>query len=260
MRSIAARRTLAAVTAALAVGLLSLPAGAAVVSFSFTGSDFYLPRPAEASDQVGVYRLVATYDLAANGFEDLIGDECTFGVSAANGESVHLMNFGAIVTGGNETDVYDTESEPNVTQTRLEDATLVLSSTIELFNVMLPDPNGLVGTSVDYTVTVTCGTEDTTTTTAATTTTTEETTTTTASTTTTTEGTTTTTASPTTSSSVLGTTTSTSVAATSTSTVPPVSGSTLPFTGPPVEAAGLAMAAAALLMLGGGVLVAGRER
>ncbi len=253
MRSKAARRILAAVTAVLAAGLLALPAGAAVVSFSFAGSDFYLPRPAEASDQVGVYRLVTTYDLAANGFEDLIGEECTFSVSAANGESVHLLNFGAIVTGGSETDVYDTESEPNVTQTRLEDATLVLGSTIELFNIMLPDPNGLVGTSVDYTVTVSCGTEDTTTTTAATTTTTEGTT-------TTTEGTTTTTVSPTTSSSVLGTTTSTSVAATSTSTVPPVSGSTLPFTGPPVEAAGLAMAAAALLMLGGGVLVAGRDR
>jgi len=255
MRSNAGRRILGMLTATLAAGLLALPAAAAVTMFQFSGSDFYLPRPAAASDQVGVPRLLATYDLAANGHADLIGLECAFEVDAANGDSVHLDNYGAIVTGGNESDVFETEALPNVSETLLTDATLVLGPTIELYNVMLPDPNDTVGTSVDYMVYVTCTTNDaTTTTTVATTTTTQ------ATTTTTTAPTTTTTAPPTTSSSVLGTTTTTAPGAdaTSTTTVPSVAPNTLPFTGPPAEAAGLAMAATALLMLGGGALLAAR--
>jgi hypothetical protein len=255
MKTSNARRTLAAVTAAFGVVLLALPAQAAIVSFSFTGNDFYVPRPAAASDQAGVYRLLTTFDLAANGYADLVGTNCDFQVSAANGDSVHLANFGAIVTGGNETDVYDTESEPNVETTRLEDADLVLGDEIELYNVMLEDPNGTIGTSVEYTVTVMCETTPETTTTTAgetTTTTVVETTTTTVGPTTSTVGLTTTTTAP-------ETTTTSEVAATSTSTVPPISGSTLPFTGPPVEAAGIAMIAAAMLMLGGGVLTSARE-
>jgi hypothetical protein len=177
-------------------------------------------------------------------------------------KSVHLNNFGAIVTGGNETDIFDTESLPDVLTTQLEDATLVLGETIELYNVMVRDDNGTIGTSVEYVVTVTCTTEEETTTTTV-----ETTTTTTVETTTTTAPTTTTTTLPVSTTSILGTTTTTtvvdttttSVAATSTSTIPPVTGSTLPFTGPPVEAAGVAMAAAALLLLGGGVLLATRE-
>lgn len=259
MSTQAARRALAALVAAAITMLMSLPALAAPVTL-FTASDFYIPRPAEVSDQVGVRRLLVDFDLAANGFEDLIGEECLFTVAAFNGDSVHLDNYAVIATGASETDVYDTESQPNVETTTLEDATHVLGSTIQFYNVMLPDADGLVGTSVDFVVTVDCEfDEETTTTTEATTTTTEGTTTTTEGTTTTTEGTTTTedtstttvTTIPTTSSSVLGTTTT---------TIPPVSGSTLPFTGPPVEAAGLAMAAAALLMLGSGVLIAARQR
>jgi hypothetical protein len=259
----AARRIMAILTATMVLGLMSLPAGAATVEFTVEGSDFYIPRPVEASDQEGVYRLLTSYDLASNGFGDLIGTECIFTVTADNDDSVHLNNFGAIVTGGNETDIYDTESEPNELTTQLEDPTLVLGETIELFNVMLRDPNGTIGTSVDYVVTVRCTTvEETTTTTAAetTTTTVEETTTTTVA------DTTTTTAPAITTSTVLGETTTTTAPATTsstsaaaTSTVPPVTGSTLPFTGAPVDAAGVGMAAAALLLLGGGVLLAARE-
>ena len=174
-----ARRALAVVVAAAMTLLMSLPAFAAPVTL-FTASDFYIPRPAETSDQVGVRRLLDEFDLAANGFEDLIGDECLFTVSAFNGESVHLNNFAVITTGTTETDVYDTESQPNVETTALEDATHVLGPTIEFYNVMLPDADGLVGTSVDFIVTVDCEfDEETTTTTAGTTTTTEGTTTTT---------------------------------------------------------------------------------
>jgi hypothetical protein len=252
---------MAVLTALATVGLMSLPAGAATVIFSFEGDDFYIPRPVESSDQENVYRLLNSYDLAANGYADLIGLNCTFSVTAANGTSVHLNNFGAIITGGDETDIFDTESAPDELTTQLEDATLVLGETIELYNVMVRDDDGIIGTSVDYVVTVTCTTEDETTTT----TTVETTTTTTVETTTTTAPTTTTTL-PVSTTSILGTTTTTvadttttSVAATSTSTLPPVTGSTLPFTGPPVEAAGIAMAAAALLLLGGGVLLATRE-
>lgn len=266
MRSMAIRRLMAVLTSISALWLMTLPAAAATVTFSFTGSDFYIPRPVASSDQEGVLRLLTSYDLAANGFGDLIGTNCGFTVSAANGESVHLNNYGAIITGGNETDVLDTESLPNVLTTTLTDNTLTLGPTIDLYNVMLRDGNNTIGTSVDYVVTVVCETEDTTTTTQATTTTTTvETTTTTAPSTTTTAPSTTTTAPPVTTTSILGTTTTTtgetttsSVAATSSTTVPPVTGSTLPFTGP-VEAAGVAMAASALLLLGAGLLLAARE-
>jgi hypothetical protein len=267
MRTMAARRLMAVLTAVATVGLMSLPAGAATVIFSFEGDDFYIPRPVEFSDQENVYRLLATYDLAANGYADLIGVNCTFTVTAANGSSVHLNNFGAIITGGNETDIFDTESLPDVLTTQLEDATLVLGETIELYNVMVRDDNGTVGTSVEYVVTVTCITADDTTTTTVvddtTTTTVDDTTTTTVDDTSTTTAPTTTTTLPVSTSSILITTTTvadtTTTSAAATSTVPPVTGSTLPFTGPPVEAAGIAMAATALLLLGGGVLLAGRE-
>jgi hypothetical protein len=258
------RRSLALVTAMSAVILMSLPALAAPVTL-FTASDFYIPRPAEFSDQVGVPRLLATFDVAANGFEEFIGQNCTFTVTAENGDSVHLNNYGILDTGdGPETEtlILETESEPNVLTTILEDETLVIGPVIQLFNVMIPDPNNTVATSVDYVVMVDCEQQEETTTTTEpeeeTTTTTEpeeETTTTTVPEVTTTTGffddTTTTTAPDVTSSSVSQETTST--------TVPPVTGSTLPFTGPPVEAAGVAMAASAMLLLGGGVLLAARR-
>ena len=89
-------------------------------------SDFYIPRPAATSDQVGVRRLITSFDLAANGHGDLIGQQCHFTVSADNGDSVHLDNYAVLVTGGVETDVLDTESAPNVTTTTLEIDTLTI--------------------------------------------------------------------------------------------------------------------------------------
>lgn len=269
------RRALGAATALSAVLLMSLPAAAAPIEL-FVADDFYIPRPAENSDQVGVRRLLITFDLAANGYGDLIGQTCAFTVTAANGESVHLNNFGVLVTGDTESDVLHTESLPNVLTTELTNPTMTLGPTISLYNVMLPDPNDTVGTSVDYVVIVDCDVEEpTTTTTAPTTTTTAPTTTTTAPTTTTSvpgpttttspgdttttaPGDTTTTTGFITTTTTDGSTTTTGGAGVSSTTVPPVTGSTLPFTGP-VEAAGVAMAAAALLMLGAGVLMAARE-
>jgi len=161
------RRRLAAIVvfALVAVPLvLALPALAQTVSFSFSASDSFIPRHEDQTDQEGVRRFLASFDLAANGFADLIGTTCTLNVHAANGASVHPNNFGVIVTGNSESDVLDTESEANVDETRLEDPTLVLGPTIELYNVMMPDADGIVATSVDYTVTVTCGQQVTTTT------------------------------------------------------------------------------------------------
>ena len=256
MPSQTARRFLAGSTAAAVVLLMSLPALAAPITL-FTAEDFYIPRPASASDQVGVRRLLITYDLAANGYGDLVGEECLFTVSAFNGDSVHLDNFAVIATGASETDVYGTESQPNVETTTLEDATHVLGSTIEFYNVMLPDADGLIGTSVDFVVSVDC--EFDTTTTQPTTPTTSPTTS------PTTPPTTppTTTPPPTTPPPSVSSTTVVpppSVSSTTVTTLPPVVATTLPFTGPPIEAAGLAMAAAALLLLGSGVLVAIRQR
>jgi LPXTG-motif cell wall-anchored protein len=144
--------------------VLAVPAQAQTVSFSFSASDSFIPRHEDQTDQEGVRRFLASFDLAANGFADLIGTTCTLNVHAANGESIHPNNFGVIVTGNSESDVLDTESEANVDETRLEDPTLVLGPTIELYNVMMPDADGIVATSVDYTVTVTCGQQVTTTT------------------------------------------------------------------------------------------------
>ncbi len=195
------KRRLGAVFVAALVAVpavLAVPAMAQTVSFSFTGADFSVPRPVDQTDQEGVRRLLTTFDLAANGYGDLIGRTCTFSVAAANGQSVHLNNFGVIATGVNETDVLQTESLPNVVETVLQDATLVLGATIELYNVMVPDANGIVATSVDYSVTATCTAQQTTTTTSEATTTTSEATTTTSEATTTTSETTTTTSETTT--------------------------------------------------------------
>jgi hypothetical protein len=274
------RRLLAVATAMSAVVLMSLPAIAAPITL-FTADDFYIPRPASASDQVGVPRLLISFDVAANGFGELIGQTCQFTISAANGTSVHLNNYGILNTGAdsnNSSDILETESLPDVITTTLTDETLTIGPVITLSNVMLPDPNGTVGTSVDYVVIVDCDIDDTTTTTVdddttttagdttttagdTTTTTAEETTTTTVvEVTTTTSGVTTTVfGEDTTTTTTSGSTTSSSVVGSTTSSVPPVTGSTLPFTGPPVEAAGILMAGTALLMLGGGVLLAAKR-
>jgi hypothetical protein len=165
------KRVLAVSTAMAAVVLMSLPAVAVPVQL-FTASDFYIPRPASASDQVGVERLLTSFDVAANGFEDLIGQTCLFTISAANGESVHLNNYGVLDTGAdsnNLTDILETESLPDVVTTTLTDQFLTIGPVITLYNVMLPDGDDRVGTSVDYVVTVDCDISDETTTTVTTT-------------------------------------------------------------------------------------------
>ncbi len=195
-------------------------------------------------------RFVATFDLVAEGFEELVGQTCAILVLAANGDSVHPYNFGQIVTGGSETDVLETESEPNVLRTVLENRLLVLGPTMELYNIMVPDDEGIVATSVVYTVSVFCAEQTTTTTTPETTTTPPETTTTTPETTTTTPETTTTT--PETTTTIPITTTSISA----TTLVQP----TLPFTGPGPGGGGWVSLAAALLVAGAVALGAARRR
>ena len=261
-------------------------AQAATVTFTFEGSDFLIPRP-PAQAPIGERRLVATYDVIGNGYADYIGSVCTFVVTAANGISVHGNNQGYLVTNGSSTDVLRTEDEPNVLRTVLDDPTLRLGETVQLFNIIgewAEGDNireGFVGTSVDYEVTATCTIQDDTTTTSTSPTTTSSTlppssTTSTIVTTSTTapEATTTTlrvssTTAPDTSTTTQpppsSTSTTIDLTGTSTSTtVPPVSTpSTLPFTDEPGDwdqELGLALAGTALLLLGGGVLVAGRER
>jgi hypothetical protein len=274
------KRVLAVTTALSAVILMSLPAAAVPVQL-FTAEDFYIPRPASASDQVGVERLRMSFDVAANGFGDLIGQTCQFTITAANGESVHLNNYGILDTGAasnNLTDILDTESLPDVLTTTLTDQFLTIGPVITLYNVMLPDAADRVGTSVDYVVTVDCDISDETTTTVdddttttvdddTTTTVDDDTTTTTVdddTTTTVDDDTTTTTVDDgiTTTSGLITTTTAPDDSSSTvivTTTIPPVTGSTLPFTGPPVEAAGILMAGSALLLLGGGVLLAAKR-
>jgi hypothetical protein len=273
------KRVLAVTTAMSAVVLMSLPAVAVPVQL-FEADDFYIPRPASASDQVGVPRLLISFDVAANGFGDLIGQTCLFTIGAANGSSVHLNNYGILDTGAasnNLTDILETESLPDVITTTLTDQFLTIGPVITLYNVMLPDPDDRVATSVEYVVTVDCDISDETTTTTVddtTTTTVDDTTTTTVddTTTTTVDDTTTTTVDDTTTTSAVDITTTTGFITTTTvpgdssstsvvgsTTIPPVTGSTLPFTGPPVEAAGILMAGTALLLLGGGVLLAAKR-
>ncbi len=232
--------------------MLALPAQAQILDpdFTFVGSDFFIPQPLMQTDQEGVPRLVGTFDLVANGFEELVGQTCAILVLAANGDSVHPYNFGQIVTGSSETDVLETESEPNVLRTVLENRLLVLGETMELYNIMVPDDEGIVATSVQYTVSVFCAEQPiTTTTTPETTTTTSETTTTTSETTTTTSETTTSTTEP--------TTTTTTIPITSTS-ISQTTLETLPNTGP--GAGGWVSLAAALLVAGAVALGAARRR
>ena len=150
---------------------------------------------------------------------------------------------GGLVTGDSETDVLETESEPNVLRTVLDDRTLVLGETMELYNIMVPDDEGdrghlrgIHGVGVlrraghhDDAPETTTTTPETTTTTSETTTTTPETTTTTPETTTTTPETTTTTIPITT----------TSISATTLQT--------LPFTGPGAGGGWLSLGAALLV-------------
>ena len=264
------KRWAGALAVVAAFGIMGIPdAMAATTTITFTGSDFYIPRPVAASDQVGVRRLLATYELPADQ-QQYIGTVCTFRVTAANGDSVHPNNFGVIVTDGNESDVLGTESQPNVTATRLEDATLILGPNVRLYNVMMPDSEGNVSTSVDYTVSATCTIEDDTTTTTATT----PSTTTPTTTSTTTTPSSTTTSIPT-STSIPPATTTTAPTGSTTTTVPPVTTQEcdedhpswnpetetceLPFTGLDDHLPSLAFAGAMLALLGGFLLRARRD-
>lgn len=216
---------------------LTITPGPDTVTVTFTASDEYIPRPVEFADPADLEpRLRASIDLAANGLDRFIGSTCRFSVTAANGSSEH-PNYGIITTNGDTTTILDTENEANVTVTRLTDADLTLGATINLYNVLVPDDNGDVATSVDYVVTFTCqeappSESTTTTTTADTTTTSNDSTTSTSSppsTTTTTTPATTTTSTPTTSTTIV-TTTSTSAPPTTTTppTVPPTTATTNP--------------------------------
>jgi len=278
------RRTLAVIVALMGVSWSALPGVAATTTIEFTAEDFYIPRPADRSDQVGVERLLASVEVPA----ELVGTTCSVVGTSTNGESVHPNNYGMIRSNGDSVRIDGTED--TASGVRLSDRTIVLGATIDLYNVMQPDSDGIVATSVNYSVRVTCTTDDTGTTTTSipttTSTTFETSTTTSAPTTTTTAPATTSTSSPTSSTTVPGSSTSTLPPTTSTTqpgsststtaptdststtagtgtsitTLPPVTRSTLPFTGPPVQTAGMVMAGLALLALGGGLVVAGRER
>lgn len=212
-----------------------------------SGSDFYIPRPVEASDDYGVPRLLVVVDVPV----EHQGQPCLVSAEADNGDSVHAENFGFILTEGDRADFIGTESEPNVKKVVVQGNPFTPGETVSLYNVMLPDPDGTVGTSVDYFIILDCEAQVTTTTTQATTTTTQGTTTTTAATTTTTGDTTTTTQ---------GTTTTTGESTTTTegeTTTTPPNGSTLPDTGP-TGIVGLVGSAVALMIIGVGFLIGAR--
>jgi hypothetical protein len=240
-------------------------AGAETRTLEFGGSDFYIPRPADRSDQVGIERLIASVDTPA----ELVGLACSVVGTSTNGESVHPNNYGMLRSNGDSVRIDGTEDAAQ--GVKLSDRVIVLGTTVQLFNVMLPDANGRVATSVDYSVRVTCtpATDDTTTTTTTPPSSTTPTTTPGSTTSTTFDSTTSTT-------SALPPVTSTTVPTESTtttapeippttgptdSTIPPVtSPPTLPFTGVDESLfGGIAMAGLALLLLGAGVLVAGRR-
>jgi len=256
VRSTVSRRLLAVAAVSTALAIPSGPASAAPVQL-FDAADFFIPRPASATDQEGIERPIAHYDLAANGHSDLIGRTCEFTVVADNGDSVNVNNYAIIRTGSEESDVYETESEANVTTTVMEDATLVPGPTIQMFNVMVPGAGDIVGTSVDFTLFVDCAVPATTTSTtipSTTSTTSPSPGPSTSTPTTAPDPSTSTTAAITTSTSEPGT----SISDSTSTTIPATVTGTLPFTGS--GAPGLGSAAVALMVLGGAGVVAARPR
>ena len=196
------------------LGSAALPPGE-TVTVTFTGGDFYVPRPVEASDQENVERLLdgTFYDFAANGHEELIGMTCTVSRVTVNGESVHVNNYGVFRSNGDSITLTGTEDEVN--GVRLSSQEITLGPVAALYNVMVRSDDGKIATSVDYTITITCTgetVEETTTTTAA-----ESTTTTEEETTSTTQPPTTTTSAPSTTTSTQPTTTTTEASTTTTS-------------------------------------------
>lgn len=239
----------------------SIEAHAATVSFSFTASDFATPGNVQPGDR----RLIASEPVPA----ELVGLTCVFSVTATNGESVHVNNYVEIVTNGNATDVLGTEDA--AFGVHVEDRTLELGSTVDVFNIIGQRAVGElpVGTSVDMTIGVTCQTDDTTTTTTGQTTSSSSSTTTTPTVTTTTTlptpSTSTTTPATTTTVPTESTTTTRPPVVTipypSTSTIPPITTlPTLPFTGPTDHPLGLGASALAALTVGAWMLWAVRDR
>lgn len=230
--------------AAISVLALLLAAGwtgqaaAPVETYTFTmqGSDFLIPRPAETFPDLGARRTVDTHTVPT----EHVGWNCRFVVTAGNGDSVHQLNHGYLTTNGGETRINDTETQPNITATRLDDDTLTLGNTVTLTNV-IPGwtqgdtvREGFVATSVTYNVEATCTPPPQATTTTTSTSTTEPTTTTTppdgsssSTTTTTTPDTTTTTAPNTTTTTSVPATTTTTTTSSST-TAPPTTTTTQP--------------------------------
>lgn len=251
------RRILAVFTLVIIVFGSGNLTGQAHADGSFTGTDRLTPRP-ESVAPIGELRLVTTYQVPAAD----VGCLATFTVHAVNGDSVHQANYGRIVTNGDQADILNTETEPNIDRTRLTDRTLTLGETISLYNIIGPwsdgdtTRTGYVGTSVEYRTGYTCTTTNTTTTV-------PETSTTSApppsSTSTSTPTSSTTTSSgPTTSLPPAPPTTAPTPPTTyvivdeppSTVTVPPVTINELPFTGPTDGLAGWSLVGAGLFLLG----------
>lgn len=261
-RTIAQAVIVLMIAAAFILAAPAHPADAAITEtengFVVTASDFYIPRPATASDQVGVERVRSTDTVPA----EYVGLTCGIVVGAANGASVHGDNYGIVYSNGDSVLVEDTEDQPNVVRTTQSDRRITLGATMTVVNIMVEDAAGTVGTSVDYVVTVDCTQQVTTTTTtqATTTTTGGDTTTTTApNVTTTTGGDATTTTGPDISTTTTPDGSTTTTPDESTTTIPPVeTPPTLPFTGPE-DYIGMAMAAAALLLLGAALVFSMRE-
>jgi hypothetical protein len=246
--------------------LLAFPLGAkaATVTFTFTAAGFITPGNVTAGDVL----TLATFDVAAEGYGDVIGETCVFSVSSRNGESVHVNSYAESLTNGNATDILGTED--GVNGVHVVDRTLEVGPTIAVFYHVGARALGElpIGVSVNLTIGVTCQTEDTTTTSTVPTTssTVPDTTTTTAPDTSTSTVTSTTSTTPATSTTApTGSTTTTNPTACctperpTTSTVPPVTSPTLPFTDQD-ETASLAMTAVALLALGGFGVVSARPK
>jgi hypothetical protein len=250
--------------------LLAFPLGAmaATVTFTFTAAGFVTPGNVSAGDVL----TLATFDMAGEGYGDLIGETCTFSARSQNGESVHVNSYAEILTNGNATDILGTED--GVNGVHVVDRTLEVGPTIAVFYHVGARALGElpIGVSVNLTIGVTCQTEDTTTSTTVS----YSTSTTAPQTTTVPDSSTSSTVPPitppptvppaTSTTAPTGSTTTTNPTACCTperpptTTVPPVtSPPTLPYTGVS-GVAGLGMAAAALIALGGFGVVSARPK
>lgn len=256
MRAIRAGTFVTAFFVVMGMSLSGLGSSSPVAGLTLQGGDYYIPRPVEASDQEGVYRLMVTAEITGTLLEPFIGERCTFSLVSDNKESIHLNNYAVVDTGATTVPIPGTESVPFRVTDPPDVFMADLGETVALYNIMEPDPDGIMATSVDYTLTIECVAVPPTTTPETTTTIPPETTTTTNATTTTTDGTTSTTGGSTT---TTFPSTTTTWGGETTTTVPPTTGSTLPFTGVEEHLPEMVAAGVALLLLGGGALLAARN-